>query len=127
MGAIGALARFAAISSGARRLDSVSSYKPLFVLTILFNVTFARLSCDRRTAPTAPSRKKISHTTGVFVAKCRFSLSSATSAPAARRTGAYWFFLASASTSNLSVCFFHLQLSRRSVILSAPIIAPRAS
>ena len=39
----------------------MASYKPLFVLTIVFSVGLVvGLPCDRRTAPTAPREKKIS-------------------------------------------------------------------
>ena len=117
MGAIGALAaglpQFLQERAG---WDSVSSYKPLFVLTILFSVGLViRLSCHRRTAPTAAKSKRRFHTPPACSSpRCRFSLSSTTSAPA---WPADWFptgsFSASASTSNLSVCFF-----------SSPIFSP---
>jgi MFS family permease len=127
MGALGALA------SGAPeylqenfRWGVVASYRPLFVLTIFFSVVlfFVYRVIGEEHQP-APTTKKISKSTGVFVTK--MSVLAFVDNFGAGLAGAlvpYWFFLRyGVALKSLAVLFFASYLLAALSFLSAPLIA----
>ena len=106
--------------------DSLSSYKPLFLLTILFSVAllFVYRAIDERHQP-RQVEKKISHTTGVFVTKMSI-LAFVDNFGAGMAGGlvAYWFFLRfGVDLKSLGLLFFISNFLAALSFLSAPIIA----
>jgi MFS family permease len=106
--------------------DSVFSYKPLFVLTILFSVglLFVYRAIDEQHQPRQVERK-ISHTTGVFVTKMSI-LAFVDNFGAGMAGGlvSYWFFLRfGVELKSLGLLFFIANFLAALSFLSAPIIA----
>ncbi|HEU4340225.1 MAG TPA: MFS transporter [Candidatus Binatia bacterium] len=105
---------------------SVSSYKPLFALTILFSVALLFVyRCTTEEIRPRRREEKISKTTGVFVTK--MSLLGFVDNFGAGMAGAlvpYWFFLRfGVELKALGVLFFVSYLLAAFSFLSAPIIA----
>jgi len=127
MGSIGALA------AGLPQLlqerwawDAVSSYKPLFLMTILFSVGlfFVYNSIGEQHQP-LKAEKKISKATGVFVTKMSI-LAFVDNFGAGMAGGlvSYWFFLRfGVELKSLGLLFFISNLLAALSFLSAPIIA----
>jgi MFS family permease len=108
--------------------ETVSSYKPLFVLTILFSVVlfFVYRSITEEHRP-RKVEEKISKSSGVFVTK--MSLLAFVDNFGAGLAGAlvpYWFFLRyGVELQSLGMLFFISYLLAALSFLSAPIIARR--
>jgi MFS family permease len=127
MGAIGALA--AGLPQFLQERwgwDSVSSYKPLFLLTILFSVglLFVYSAINEQHQP-RQVEKKISHTTGVFVTKMSI-LAFVDNFGAGMAGGlvSYWFFLRfGVELKSLGLLFFIANFLAALSFLSAPVIA----
>lgn len=108
--------------------ETISSYKPLFVLTIFFSLIlfFVYRSITEGHRP-RKFEEKISRTTGVFVTK--MSLLSFIDNFGAGLAGAlvpYWFFLRyGVELKSLGMLFFVSYLLAALSFLSAPIIARR--
>jgi sugar phosphate permease len=127
MGALGALA--AALPQQLQERwawEAVSSYKPLFLLTILFSVVLAFVyrSIGEEIRP-RKTEKKISRVTGVFVTK--MSLLAIVDNFGAGMAGsliAYWFFLRyGVELKSLGMLFFVSYFMAALSFLSAPVIA----
>src|SRR3954471_793814 len=75
--------------------DAVASYKPLFVLTILFSVVLLLVySCIREEQTPRKIQRKVSKSTGVFVTKMSLlAIVDNFGAGMAGSLVAYWFFL----------------------------------
>jgi Na+/melibiose symporter-like transporter len=127
MGAIGALA------SGAPQYlqenygwPVVASYRPLFVLTILFSVAlFFVYRVIGESHPPFKAEKKISKSTGVFVTKMSaLAIVDNFGAGLAGSLVSYWFFLRyGVELKSLGVLFFASYVLAALSFLSAPIIA----
>ena len=127
MGAIGALAaglpQFLQERAG---WDSVASYKPLFLMTILFSVglLFVYSAISEQHQP-RQVEQKISKTTGVFVTKMSI-LAFVDNFGAGMAGGlvSYWFFLRfGVELKSLGLLFFISNFLAALSFLSAPIIA----
>jgi MFS family permease len=107
---------------------SVSSYKPLFLLTILFSIILLCVyrSISEQHEP-RKAEKKISKQTGVFVTK--MSILGMVDNFGAGMAGAlvsYWFFLRyGVELKSLAIVFFASYFLAALSFLSAPIIARR--
>ena len=106
--------------------DSVSSYKPLFILTILFSVAllFVYNAISEQHRP-RQVEQKISKTTGVFVTKMSI-LAFVDNFGAGMAGGlvSYWFFLRfGVELKALGLLFFISNFLAALSFLSAPIIA----
>jgi predicted MFS family arabinose efflux permease len=105
---------------------AVSSYKPLFMLTILFSIVllFVYRSISEELQPRR-TEKKISRTSGVFVTKMSLlSLVDNFGAGMAGSLVSYWFFLRfGVELKSLGILFFASYLLAALSFLSAPIIA----
>ena len=105
---------------------AISSYKPLFILTILFSIVllFVYRSISEELQPRR-TEKRISRTSGVFVTK--MSLLSLVDNFGAGMAGSlipYWFFLRfGVELKSLGILFFASYLLAALSFLSAPIIA----
>src|SRR5262245_53285117 len=127
MGAIGSLA--AGLPEWLQERwnwDAVSSYKPLFGLTILFSVAllFVYRAISEQHQPRTVE-KKISKATGVFVTKMSI-LAFVDNFGAGMAGGlvAYWFFLRfGVELKSLGLLFFISNLLAALSFLSAPIVA----
>jgi len=127
MGAVGALA--AGLPQFLQERwgwDSVASYKPLFLLTILFSVGLLLVygSISEQHQPRA-SERKISKSTGVFVTKMSI-LAFVDNFGAGMAGGlvSYWFFLRfGVELKSLGLLFFISNFLAALSFLSAPIIA----
>jgi MFS family permease len=127
MGAVGALA--AGVPQFLQERwgwDSVASYKPLFVLTILFSVGLLLVyrSISEQHQPRA-GEKKLSKSTGVFVTKMSI-LAFVDNFGAGMAGGlvSYWFFLRfGVELKSLGLLFFISNFLAALSFLSAPIIA----
>jgi Na+/melibiose symporter-like transporter len=108
--------------------SAIASYKPLFILTILFSVVlfFVYSSIRERHQP-RKVEKKISKPTGIFVTK--MSLLAIVDNFGAGMAGAlvsYWFFLRfGVQLKSLGVIFFASYFLAAVSFLSAPLIALR--
>ena len=127
MGALGAL------GSGAPQYlqesfgwEVVASYRPLFVLTILFSIVlfFVYRIIDEEHQP-AKAEKKISKSTGAFVTKMSgLAFIDNFGAGLAGSLVSYWFFLRFAvELKSLGVLFFASYILAAFSFLSAPVIA----
>jgi MFS family permease len=110
------------------RWGAVASYKPLFLLTILFSVVLLVVYGSISEEHVPPKlEKKISKTTGVFVTK--MSILAVVDNFGAGMAGAlipYWFFLRfGVQLKSLGVIFFAPYFLAALSFLSAPIIARR--
>ena len=127
MGAVGALAAGVPQFLQERwRWDSVASYKPLFLLTILFSVglLWVYSSISEQHQPRA-SERKLSRSTGVFVTKMSI-LAFVDNFGAGMAGGlvSYWFFLRfGVQLKSLGLLFFISNFLAALSFLSAPIIA----
>ena len=127
MGAVGALA--AGLPQFLQERwgwDSVASYKPLFLLTILFSVglLWVYSSISEQHQPRA-SERKLSRSTGVFVTKMSI-LAFVDNFGAGMAGGlvSYWFFLRfGVQLKSLGLLFFISNFLAALSFLSAPIIA----
>ena len=129
MGSFGALASgFPQYLQETRDWSAIASYKPLFILTILFSVVlFFVYSSIREQHQPRTVEKKISKPTGIFVTK--MSLLAIVDNFGAGMAGAlvsYWFFLRSGvQLKSLGVIFFASYFLAAVSFLSAPLIALR--
>ena len=129
MGSVGALA--AGVPQWLQERwgwDSVASYKPLFLLTIVFSVGLLLVysAIDERHQPRR-AQKKISKASGVFVTKMSI-LAFVDNFGAGLAGGllAYWFFLRfGVELKSLGMLFFISNFLAALSFLSAPIIARR--
>ena len=108
--------------------NAVSSYKPLFGLTILFSIAlFFVYSSIREEHRPRKVEKKVSKSTGIFVTK--MSLLAVVDNFGAGMAGslvAYWFFLRfGVPLKSLGVIFFASYFLAALSFLSAPVIARR--
>jgi MFS family permease len=126
MGSAGALASGLPQFLQERGWSAVASYRPLFVLTILFSVVLLLVyrSMSEQHQPRAFQRK-ISKSTGTFVTK--MSLLGVVDNFGAGMAGslvAYWFFLRfGVELKSLGVIFFASYFLAALSFLSAPVIA----
>jgi len=133
---VGALmGSFGALASGLPQYlqetwgwSAIASYKPLFILTILFSVVlFFVYSSIREQHQPRTVEKKISKPTGIFVTK--MSLLAIVDNFGAGMAGAlvsYWFFLRfGVQLKSLGVIFFASYFLAAVSFLSAPLIALR--
>jgi MFS family permease len=108
------------------RWDAISSYKPLFLLTIVFSVVlvFVYGSIGEAHDP-RKTQKKISKTTGVFVTKMSIlGMLDNFGAGMAGALVSYWFFLRfGVELKSLGILFFLSYFLAALSFLSAPIIA----
>ncbi len=108
--------------------EVIPSYKPLFLLTILFSVVllfvYRAISEERRPGET---KKKISKSTGVFVTKMSLlAFVDNFGAGLAGSLVSYWFFLRfGVELKSLGLLFFISNFLAALSFLSAPIIARR--
>jgi len=129
MGSFGALASgFPQYLQETRDWSAIASYKPLFILTILFSVVlFFVYSSIREQHQPRTVEKKISKPTGIFVTK--MSLLAIVDNFGAGMAGAlvsYWFFLRfGVQLKSLGVIFFASYFLAAVSFLSAPLIALR--
>ena len=129
MGSLGALASgFPQYLQETRDWSAIASYKPLFILTILFSVVlFFVYSSIREQHQPRTVEKKISKPTGIFVTK--MSLLAIVDNFGAGMAGAlvsYWFFLRfGVQLKSLGVIFFASYFLAAVSFLSAPLIALR--
>ena len=129
MGSVGALA--AGVPQWLQERwgwDSVASYKPLFLLTIVFSVGLLLVyrAIDERHQPRR-AQKKISKASGVFVTKMSI-LAFVDNFGAGLAGGllAYWFFLRfGVELKSLGMLFFISNFLAALSFLSAPILARR--
>jgi len=129
MGSFGALASgFPQYLQETWGWSAIASYKPLFILTILFSVVlfFVYSSIQEQHQPRTVE-KKISKPTGIFVTK--MSLLAIVDNFGAGMAGAlvsYWFFLRfGVQLKSLGVIFFASYFLAAVSFLSAPLIALR--
>ena len=127
MGAIGALAAGLPQFLQERwEWDAVASYKPLFLLTILFSMAllavYGAISEEHRAEVV---EKKISKSTGVFVTKMSIlAFVDNFGAGLAGSLVSYWFFLRfGVELKSLGVMFFIANFLAALSFLSAPVIA----
>jgi MFS family permease len=127
MGSIGALgAGLPQYLQEARGWTAVSSYKPLFMLTIIFSVILLYVySAIREEHQPHKTEKKISKATGVFVTKMSLlSIVDNLGAGLAGSLVSYWFFLRyGVELKSLGLLFFISYFLAALSFLSAPIIA----
>jgi len=129
MGSFGALASgFPQYLQETWGWSAIASYKPLFILTILFSVVlFFVYSSIREQHQPRTVEKKISKPTGIFVTK--MSLLAIVDNFGAGMAGAlvsYWFFLRfGVQLKSLGVIFFASYFLAAVSFLSAPLIALR--
>jgi MFS family permease len=127
MGSIGALgAGLPQYLQEARGWTAVSSYKPLFMLTIIFSVILLYVySAIREEHQPHKTEKKISKATGVFVTKMSLlSIVDNFGAGLAGSLVSYWFFLRyGVELKSLGLLFFISYFLAALSFLSAPIIA----
>jgi MFS family permease len=129
MGSLGALASgVPQYLQESRGWDAVASYRPLFVLTILFS--FVLLLVYSRIREEQSSRKierKVSRSTGVFVTKMSLlAIVDNFGAGMAGSLVAYWFFLRfGVPLKSLGAIFFASYFLAALSFLSAPVIARR--
>ncbi len=129
MGSFGALASgFPQYLQETRDWSAIASYKPLFILTILFSVVlFFVYSSIREQHQPRTVEKKISKPTGIFVTK--MSLLAIVDNFGAGMAGAlvsYWFFLRfGVQLKSLGMIFFASYFLAAVSFLSAPLIALR--
>ena len=127
MGSIGALgAGLPQYLQENRGWTAVSSYKPLFMLTIIFSVIllYVYSAIDEEHQP-QKAQKKISKATGVFVTKMSLlSFVDNFGAGLAGSLVSYWFFLRyGVELKSLGLLFFISYFLAALSFLSAPIIA----
>jgi MFS family permease len=126
-GSVGALgAGFPQYLQEARGWEPVSSYKPLFILTIIFSVILLYVySSIREQHQPRKAEKKISKATGVFVTKMSLlSFVDNFGAGLAGSLVSYWFFLRyGVELKSLGLLFFISYFLAALSFLSAPIIA----
>jgi MFS family permease len=109
-----------------RGWTAVSSYKPLFILTIIFSVVLLYVyGAIREEHQPRQTEKKISKATGVFVTKMSLlSLVDNFGAGLAGSLVSYWFFLRyGVELKSLGLLFFISYFLAALSFLSAPIIA----
>ena len=128
MGSIGALgAGLPQYLQETRGWTAVASYKPLFLLTILFSIVLVYVYSAIREEhqPRKTERKKISKSTGVFVTKMSLlSFVDNFGAGLAGSLVSYWFFLRyGVELKSLGLLFFISYFLAALSFLSAPIIA----
>jgi Na+/melibiose symporter-like transporter len=127
MGSVGALgAGLPQYLQETRGWSAVSSYKPLFMLTIIFSFILLYVySSIREEHQPRRSEKKISKATGVFVTKMSLlSFVDNFGAGLAGSLVSYWFFLRfGVELQSLGVLFFVSYFLASLSFLSAPIIA----
>ena len=127
MGSIGALgAGVPQYLQETRGWAAVSSYKPLFILTIIFSVILLYVySSIREEHQPRKIQKKISKATGVFVTKMSLlSFVDNFGAGLAGSLVSYWFFLRyGVELTSLGLLFFISYFLASLSFLSAPIIA----
>lgn len=129
MGSFGALASgFPQYLQETWGWSAIASYKPLFILTILFSVVlFFVYSSIREQHQPRTVEKKISKPTGIFVTK--MSLLAIVDNFGAGMAGAlvsYWFFLRfGVQLKSLGMIFFASYFLAAVSFLSAPLIALR--
>jgi MFS family permease len=127
MGSIGALgAGLPQYLQEARGWTAVSSYKPLFMLTIIFSVILLYVySAIGEEHQPHKTEKKISKATGVFVTKMSLlSIVDNFGAGLAGSLVSYWFFLRyGVELKSLGLLFFISYFLAALSFLSAPIIA----
>jgi hypothetical protein len=129
MGALGALASGAPqYLQESRSWPLVASYRPLFLLTILFSVVlfFIYRAIGEARQPVAAQRT-ISRSTGVFVTKMSvLAFVDNFGAGLAGSLVSYWFYLRyGVELKSLGVLFFASYLLAALSFLSAPVIARR--
>src|ERR671913_55581 len=127
-GSIGALgAGLPQYLQEVRGWTAVSSYKPLFMLTIVFSVMllYVYSAIHEEHQPRKTERKKISKATGVFVTKMSLlSFVDNFGAGLAGSLVSYWFFLRyGVELKSLGLLFFISYFLAALSFLSAPIIA----
>src|SRR5918992_2961175 len=126
-GSLGALgAGFPQYLQETRGWEAVSSYKPLFMLTIIFSlILFYVYSAIREEQQPRKTERKISKATGVFVTKMSLlSFVDNFGAGLAGSLVSYWFFLRyGVELKSLGVLFFISYFLAALSFLSAPIIA----
>ena len=127
-GSIGALgAGLPQYLQEVRGWTAVSSYKPLFMLTIIFSVILLYVynAIHEEHQPHKTERKKISKATGVFVTKMSLlSFVDNFGAGLAGSLVSYWFFLRyGVELKSLGLLFFISYFLAALSFLSAPIIA----
>jgi MFS family permease len=127
MGSLGALASgLPQYLQEARAWEAVSSYKPLFLLTILFSIVlfFVYRSISEEHSP-RKAEKKISKTTGIFVTKMSvLAFVDNFGAGLAGSLVPYWFFLRyGVELKSLGMLFFISYFLAALSFLSAPILA----
>jgi MFS family permease len=127
MGAVGALgAGLPQYLQETRGWAAVSSYKPLFILTIIFSVIlFYVYGSIREEHQPRNTQEKISKATGVFVTKMSLlSFVDNFGAGLAGSLVSYWFFLRyGVELKSLGLLFFISYFLAALSFLSAPIIA----
>jgi MFS family permease len=127
MGAVGALgAGLPQYLQETRGWAAVSSYKPLFILTIIFSVIlFYVYGSIREEHQPRKTQEKISKATGVFVTKMSLlSFVDNFGAGLAGSLVSYWFFLRyGVELKSLGLLFFISYFLAALSFLSAPIIA----
>jgi MFS family permease len=127
LGAIGALAAgLPQYLQETRGWAAVSSYKPLFILTIIFSVIlFYVYGSIREEHQPRKTQEKISKATGVFVTKMSLlSFVDNFGAGLAGSLVSYWFFLRyGVELKSLGLLFFISYFLAALSFLSAPIIA----
>ena len=127
MGSVGALgAGLPQYLQETRGWAAVSSYKPLFILTIIFSVILLYVySSIREEHQPRKTQKKISKATGVFVTKMSLlSFVDNFGAGLAGSLVSYWFFLRyGVELKSLGLLFFISYFLAALSFLSAPIIA----
>jgi MFS family permease len=129
MGSLGALASgLPQFLQEDRGWTDVESYKPLFILTIVFSVVllFVYRAVSEQHQP-RPSERKMSKSSGVFVTK--MSALAVVDNFGAGMAGAlvpYWFFLRfGVELKSLGIIFFASYFLAALSFLSAPVIARR--
>ena len=130
MGALGALASgLPQYLQESRGWQPIASYKPLFLLTLLFSIIllFVYRSITERHEPPQPTERKLSKKTSVFVTK--MSILGMVDNFGAGMAGAlvpYWFFLRfGVELKSLGLLFFVSYFFAALSFLSAPLIARR--
>ena len=127
LGAVGALAAgLPQYLQETRGWAAVSSYKPLFILTIIFSVIlFYVYGSIREEHQLRDTQEKISKATGVFVTKMSLlSFVDNFGAGLAGSLVSYWFFLRyGVELKSLGLLFFISYFLAALSFLSAPIIA----
>jgi MFS family permease len=127
MGAVGALASGTPqYLQESRGWEVVASYRPLFILTIVFSgvLLFVYRRIGEEQQP-ARAEKRISRTTGVFVTKMSLlAFVDNFGAGLAGSLVSYWFFLRyGVELGSLGVLFFASYILAALSFLSAPLIA----